>query len=200
MLSYHSDPAIKEKYLARVRAHAAADRLVQGTGWANGKGCAVGCTLEAYDHSRYPLELGLPEWLARLEDATFEGLPTELAMSWPERFLAAIPVGVDLEPVRHRLAVSRLDRLIALQTEALAAQSGDVAAAITQVLAALEVVKQCHESAVSSLNCSVDFSAAAWSAAESAARSAAAWAARSARSAAWTVESETLLKLLSEAV
>ena len=80
MLSFHNDPAIKAKYLDRVKAHAKADRLIQGTGWKGGKGCAVGCTLEAYDHSLYPIELGLPEWLARLEDRIFEGLPKAEAM------------------------------------------------------------------------------------------------------------------------
>jgi len=214
MQAFHNDPAVKAKYLARVQAHAAADKLIQGAGWDGFKGCAVGCTLEAYDHSRYPIELGLPAWLARLEDSIFEGLPTELAMTWPERFLQAIPVGAELEVVRHRLAVVRLDRLIALQTDALAANTGDVLNAITQVITVLEVVKRCHVGEITGEHCSVSFESAesaawsAWSAArsaESAARSAAesaesaARSARSAWSAAWVVESETLLKLLTEA-
>jgi hypothetical protein len=94
MTSFHNDPTIKEKYLARVRMHRAADNLIQGTGWEYGKGCAVGCTLENYSHSRYPIELGLPEWLAFLEDHIFEALSTDDAMAWPEAFLSAIPVGV----------------------------------------------------------------------------------------------------------
>ena len=87
MQAFHNDPAVKAKYLARVRMHREADHLTQGVGWeSNGvtRGCAVGCTLEAYDHRRYPIELGLPEWLARLEDRIFEGLPHADALSWPE--------------------------------------------------------------------------------------------------------------------
>jgi hypothetical protein len=33
MKSFHNDPAVKEKYVSRVAAHAKADQLVQGTGW-----------------------------------------------------------------------------------------------------------------------------------------------------------------------
>jgi hypothetical protein len=113
MLSYHGDPAIKAKYLTRVREHARLDHLVQGTGWDGGRGCAVGCTLDAYDHRRYPIELGLPEWLAHLEDRIFEELPWEDARTWPERFLNAIPVGADLEPVQWQQAIWRHERQLA---------------------------------------------------------------------------------------
>jgi len=41
MKAFHSDPAIKAAYLARVEAHRQADRLVQGYGyWSDGRGCA----------------------------------------------------------------------------------------------------------------------------------------------------------------
>lgn len=99
MLAYHGQQEIKDKYLARVRAHRAADELVQGTGWEDGKGCAVGCTLESYDHSRYPLELGIPLHLAHLEDRLFELQTPAEAQFWPERFLAAIRPGADLGKV-----------------------------------------------------------------------------------------------------
>ena len=101
LLAFHNDSAIKAKYLARVQAHREADQLIQGTGWEleTSKGCAVGCTLEAYDHSRYPIELGIPVNLAYAEDHIFERLPKDLAMAWPERFLTAIPIGADLSLV-----------------------------------------------------------------------------------------------------
>jgi hypothetical protein len=108
LIAYHGDPKIKAKYLRRVRAHRRADELVQGTGWADGKGCAVGCTLDAYRHSRYPIELGIPEVLARLEDALFEQIPRrnrDAWLAWPEEFLAAIKPGADLAPVWPQWAV-----------------------------------------------------------------------------------------------
>ena len=45
MLSFHGDESIKEKYLSRVKHHREMDNIIQGTGWQNGKGCSVGCTL-----------------------------------------------------------------------------------------------------------------------------------------------------------
>lgn len=75
MQAYHNDLGVKQKYVARIKAHKAADRLVQGIGWDGKKGCAVGCTLENYSHRQYPIELGIPVHLARLEDKIFEGLP-----------------------------------------------------------------------------------------------------------------------------
>lgn len=131
MLSFHGDPAIKEKYLARVAAHRAADSLVQGLPWSGTKGCAIGCTLEAYDHSRYPIELGVPMELARLEDSIFEGLKPEEAQQWPERFLSAIEVGRDLSMVWPKFAVWMLRDLEAkfsARAPKSAKACGDVAA------------------------------------------------------------------------
>ncbi|HZT60966.1 MAG TPA: hypothetical protein VFA21_20345 [Pyrinomonadaceae bacterium] len=97
LIAYHGNPAIKEQYLARVREHREADKLIQGYGyWKNGKGCAVGCTIHSDDHYAYETELGIPVYLARLEDGIFEALPNELAQAWPEAFLEAIPVGTNL--------------------------------------------------------------------------------------------------------
>jgi hypothetical protein len=103
--AFHGDPALKEKYLERVRAHRAADELIKGTGWANGKGCAVGCTLHRYSHAAYESELGIPRVLAHLEDRLFESMPNAKAMEWPEQFLAAIKPGADLSLVWPQFAV-----------------------------------------------------------------------------------------------
>ena len=186
MQSFHNDLSIKAKYLERVRAHRAADELIKGIGWSEGKGCAVGCTIENYDHSRYPIELGLPVWLAYLEDSIFEGLPDEQAQQWPERFLSAIPVGADVEPVRHQLAIRRMSRLVAQQTE-------------PSVVGVLKRVRACHEAALEGSTC--DWSAAELAAelAAQSARSAALSAAESAASAAWSAQSAAELAAWSAA-
>ena len=103
--AFHGDAKIRAKYVRRVRAHERADRIIQGTSWDGDKGCAVGCTLEAYDHAQYPIELGIPEHIAHLEDAIFEGLPAAQARKWPAQFLMAIPVGADLSLVWPRFAL-----------------------------------------------------------------------------------------------
>lgn len=38
--------------------------------------------------------MGIPEWLARLEDTLFEGMSKEKSRAWPEVFLKVIPLGV----------------------------------------------------------------------------------------------------------
>ena len=112
MQAFHNDPTIKTNILSGLAVHRAADEIVQGTYWENGKGCAVGCTLESIrlmrgldkiDHSSHSLaekETGIPRILWRLEDRIFEGLPIARAKQWPKEFLLTITPGQDLEKVK----------------------------------------------------------------------------------------------------
>lgn len=189
MLSYQGKPEVKACFEARFAAHRAADEVIQGTGYENGRGCFIGCTMNAYDHEAFANQIG-PLWLGYLADAIFEGLPKLEALQFGSDLLAAIPVGVDLEPIRHRVAIARIDRLIALQQAALGKTTMDINTVINEALGALSAVRRCHEAELGSLVC--DWSA-AWSVADSAAQSAesAAWAAArsaesAARAAAWS--------------
>ena len=111
VLAFHGQQQIKDQYLARVRAHREADELVSGTGWEqNGKvrGCAVGCTFNAYDHTRGPVEIGYPTDLLFLEDSIFEGLALDndgAHLSFPEAFLDAAAPGADLSMVLPRFSL-----------------------------------------------------------------------------------------------
>jgi len=96
MLAFHGKQEIKDKYVARVKAHESADEIAQGYYWEKGKGCAVGCTIHGRDHHSYEVELGIPTAIALLEDRIFEGLPNDIAKGFPLRFLEAIPVAADL--------------------------------------------------------------------------------------------------------
>ncbi len=102
LLAFHGDKKIKAKYQRRVAAHAKADAIVKGQYWADGKGCAVGCTIHSGHHSAYESELGIPVALAYLEDKIFEGLPNAKAMKWPARFLSAIKPSADLSGVSDK--------------------------------------------------------------------------------------------------
>lgn len=158
--AFHGDQAVKDKYLALVQHHRELDNLVQGQGWDGGRGCAIGCTLEKYDHSRYPEELGLPVWLAYLEDHIFEALPPDEAKEWPAAFLEAIQPGVPeavFTGLRDRFQIFWLERQ---KTQIDTAKYPDVANAIQQVIGLLQ----------SALG-GVEPESAARSAAESAARS-----------------------------
>ena len=191
MLSYHGDAAVKAGLLDRIAAHEAADAIVQGVYWEadNGgyRGCAVGCSLHQPGESLiaadlealYPERLGLPRWLAHLEDHIFEGLPLELARRWPRRFAEAIPVGVEIgQAVADELAVRRLrEECLPLATSWPAAVRDKVVSAVEKVIAALE--DPSPESAQSARS-------AAESAAGSASQSAAGSASQSAWQSAWS--------------
>lgn len=102
LIAFHGKKGIKEKYLSRVREHRKADQLIKGSYWADGKGCAVGCTVHSSDHLAYETELGIPSSIALLEDGLFERLPNGTAMAWPERFLSSINIGADLSAIWPR--------------------------------------------------------------------------------------------------
>ena len=118
MLAFHNDPSLKSFVLSELQAHAAADTLIKGRYWEGGKGCAVGCTLEAVrrrngersriqhsKHALYEPHLGIPEVLAVLEDGIFENLDNGASQIWPIRFTSAIAPGADLSMVWPRFAL-----------------------------------------------------------------------------------------------
>ena len=118
MLAFHNDPELKTFVLNQLAFHREADKLIKGTYWEDGRGCAVGCTLEAVrlhngnadkniahnKHALYETELGIPIILARLEDRIFEALNNGNSQTWPERFTSAIKPGSDLALVWPRYA------------------------------------------------------------------------------------------------
>ena len=187
MRSYHCDPSIKSDLLAQLAAHRAADEIVKGQYWKNGKGCAVGCTLHSGDHAEYEPRYGIPQMLARLEDCIFEGLPNAAAQHWPERFSRAVPVGVDLSRVGWRFLHWLLtdDRVNLGINDPFVRDAGRQCA---DVIVPLTKGKEVDESAAWS----------AASAARSAARSAA-WSAESAESAAYVLMADKLIELLEAA-
>jgi hypothetical protein len=105
LLAFHGKQEIKDKYVARVKAHAKADEIIKGAYWEEGKGCAVGCTIHSGSHEAYEEELGIPMILARLEDRIFEGMSNDKAMKFPLKFLSAIKVGADLSQVWNKFAI-----------------------------------------------------------------------------------------------
>jgi hypothetical protein len=191
-VAFHNDKNIKNKYYNRVLAHQKADEIIQGIGWENGRGCAVGCTLESYDHKQYEVELGIPEWLARLEDILFEGMIKKDALVWPAKFLKAINVGADLNKIKTSFIIfilkenlktldslkfdKKFDKVIKAIDLTKAATKQMIKAQNSRDLEKISEAERAAESAAES----------AWSVAESAARSAARSAWSAAESAAWS--------------
>lgn len=206
--SFHNKTSVKKKYLDRVKAHEKADEIIKGAYWQNGKGCAVGCTIEGNQiessyHKAFERELGIPEWLAHLEDTLFEELENGEAKVFPRKFLEAIKVGSDLSLVKPKFLLWNLENLPKNYES-----RPDCKKAIDEVISILqdevkgkkvkEERKEAAESAARSAARSAAWSA-AWSV-ESAARSAesaadsAAWSA--ARSAHYSKMADKLLQLL----
>ncbi|MFS4438581.1 hypothetical protein ACMA5I_10235 [Paracoccaceae bacterium GXU_MW_L88] len=114
MKTFNDDPALKELLLKETIAHREADELVRGTynetDSETFKGCAVGCAVDTLnrklgkdynngDHEALETEGWYPAWLAYLQDTFFENV-TEYK-TWPERFVAAIPAGVEFETLER---------------------------------------------------------------------------------------------------
>ena len=180
MIAYNNDEKVKSKYVARMRAHIKADELVQGTGFeSNGKtrGCAVGCTLDRYDHKGFETELGIPEDVARLFDTLFEGLPVKNAPEFALDFLLAVKPGSDLTRIRFKFCAFLMREALA-RVEALTLNADLKKQVIDAIWRSLKLNEEAGEGGVVSAN--------RWSAARSAARSARSAARSAVRSAAWS--------------
>jgi len=194
MLSYHSDKNLKNLVVCEMKKHQEQDQFIKRTyGEKNGKfkGCAIGCTIDSLnlvfnknyktsDHKVLEEAIGIPEWLARLQDAFFENLPTGENSQFAIDFLAAIPVGVNLEPVKWKfcafLMKENIERILNLP---------DLSDELRKkVIDSIRGVLSFHEDVITT---------GTWdqSAARSAAESArsAAWAAESAAGSAWAADS-----------
>lgn len=205
MKAFHNDPKIKEFYLKRLREHYAADEIVKGVYWENGKGCAVGCTLHSNKHKDFENTLGIPERLAHLDDTIFEGLPNNLAKEWAVRFIDSITVGADLSKVWNKFAIYLLTdstqcasrdsqcKIVAnLHEKEIAGEKIDWSAAAKSAYSSI------YSTAHASFASAYAVYAAAYASDYACSRAAYAAAYAAANSAAYIAQSEKLLELLRE--
>jgi hypothetical protein len=208
MLAFKNDPAVKAKFLNRIKMHREADELVQDYGyWKDGKGCAIGCLAHRSTgaHAYLAKTWNVDERLLHLADAIFEGLPAELARKWPERFTSAIAEGADTSLVWHKFAVwlLRASQLLTITDSNREA----IAAVIKLHVRGAKGDAPSHDEWIAARN-AASAADAVWSAADAARNAAsaadavwsAAWSAASAaRSAAYEKMAEKLIKLLKAA-
>ena len=203
LLSFHNDEKIKSALVKRMNDHIKLDELVQGATGGGGKGCTVWCALNngdmkhGYTHSAFPEVLGLPEWLARLQDTIFEGLSVEDAKAFSAQWVTAIPVGKNLDPVKWKFCAfvlqENIDRVLSL---------GIADELKKRVVDAISCCLKLHTDAIETGEWN---ESAARSAAESAARSAAesAWSAAESAESAWSAAykryADKLIELLTNA-
>jgi hypothetical protein len=111
MKAFTGTPITKEELITELKWHQEQDNFVRGRYFEDGKGCAVGCSLESLarkkgikldygDHTEYESKFGVPQWLARVEDRLFEGMGAERAKQWPVEFMEAVNVGSDLNKIK----------------------------------------------------------------------------------------------------
>ncbi len=105
MKAFHESQEIKDKYVNRMIAHIEADEIIQGRGYENGKGCAIGCTLNNYDPKQFEVELGYPGELAKLIDNIFEALPKDEAPAFARAVLEAPKPGADLSLITAKFTL-----------------------------------------------------------------------------------------------
>ena len=98
-LAFHNDPSLAEMVRARVDAHTAADEIVQGVYWENGKGCFIGCIVHGSNPTKVEGLTGFPVMLTRIAERIFEGLPNDQAKLFPQAMVAAPKIGADLSLV-----------------------------------------------------------------------------------------------------
>ena len=192
MMSFFGSQCLRDAVVERVREHQRLDQIAQSIYWDGSKGCAIGCVLHSGEHMAFEQQLGLPVFLAYLDEHIFEKLPLEEAKGWPLRFIEAVPVGVDLELVFPRFmhwllsdpdgvrqyadarTVPIMDTIVAMYARRIEGIPFDVAAAGAAVDAAWAAAGAAGG----------DAAGAAWAAARAAA-GAAVDAARAAWAAAW---------------
>ena len=200
----------KQEFLTEIYKHRDTDAFIKGAYKNTDKeyfqGCAVGCSLKSVadikkiqiktdNHLEYETHLGVPEWLARLEDMLFENLPNELSKTWPVRFSEAINEGSDLDKIKAPFMIYLMEENLKSIYSVVydADKFKDVKNAIDLTRSAINQMIVAHKSGDENQLSAA--SSAASSAAESAA-SAASSAARSAWSAAYIKHSEKLLELI----
>ena len=180
----------KEEFVKEMKWHQQMDNFEKGTygDLESVNACSVGCALKSVsklknirlstnDHQEFENHLGVPEWLARLNDQLFEGVSLERSKMWPVEFSEAINEGADLDKVKTPFLCFVLRNTI----ESMDAVKYDIEnnPDVTKaILGSKDAVNQMIDALESGDESKIS---AAWSAARSAES-----AAESARSAAWS--------------
>jgi len=98
---------IKNELIAEGVQHRKQDLLIKGSFWKGHKGCSVGCYVKTGDepHAKLAKRSGMPEYMHRLQDIIFEGLPDKTRFHWSEVFFKAAPVGLSDEGYNKNIKI-----------------------------------------------------------------------------------------------
>ena len=111
-LAFHNDPSLAAMVRSQVEAHTAADEIIQGRYWENGKGCFIGCIAHGNSPSKVESMTGFPIMLTRIAESIFEGLPNDKAKDFPQTVISAPRVGADLSLVAWKFLYWLIDDVL----------------------------------------------------------------------------------------
>lgn len=94
--AFHNKDSLKLETVSRMKQHIKLDQLVQGIGYdkSSGKGCAVGCSIDCYDHQSFAKTLGVDIWIPQMYAGLHEGIHVNDIAKFNLNFLNSIPVGM----------------------------------------------------------------------------------------------------------
>jgi hypothetical protein len=122
-----------EIMLAEVDQHIAADAVIQGDYWKNGRGCSIGCLAHSDDATVLQERFGIPLALVRICEDIFEALPADDA----KVFFAEIPRAIG----RDGKDLSRVHwQFLAAELRALPTVPAEIQAVIDPVIAGMDML------------------------------------------------------------
>lgn len=115
--AFQNKQSLKQEIVSRMKEHIKLDQLVQGTGYDEslGKGCAVGCSINCYNHQSFADTLDVDLWIPQIYDNLHEGINVKHIAKFNLDFLNSIPVGMSKEQsdmVRLKLFYFILTKII----------------------------------------------------------------------------------------
>jgi len=115
--AFHNKESLKQEIISRMKEHIELGQLVQGEGYDkfSGKGCAVGCSINCYDHQSFADTLGVDIWIAQIYDSIHEDINVKHIAKFNIDFLNSIPIGMTIQQsdmVRLKLFYFILTRTI----------------------------------------------------------------------------------------
>ena len=115
--AFKNKQSLKQEIVSRMEEHIKLDQLVQGTGYdeSSGKGCAVGCSINCYDHHSFADTLDVDIWIPQIYDQLHEGIDVKHITKFNLDFLNSIPIGMskkESDLVRLKLFYFMLTQII----------------------------------------------------------------------------------------
>ena len=116
LTTFHNDPLQKQKYVSIYEKGEKDNLLIRGNYFCEDtqQGCLVGLPTRSSSHAQLAEESGNPEWIIRVGETIYEGMPEETYKSFPRKLFEAIPVGITherLNIVKHKLFKFNLEEI-----------------------------------------------------------------------------------------